>query len=624
MEIVLNHAAAASIVIPEESSPREIFAANELCKYIHAITGATLPIASASNAPQGNLILVGGPGRNGLTARHIGKAAFDELAPGPEGFLIRTADDRTLILAGSEGPEDGRQRGTVYAVYEFLERYLGCGFTAYGKPGSGLGEYVPSCADITIGEADFVMTRASLPYRAAIVQFDGCDNGNATADHPLAPSLVDWLMKNRLNRMLLSMESYLLFRRNGVLGEIEKRGLSLTVGHHDSGTYFLPPLGNGQFPERYYDTHPEYYKLLPGGGRYLAETKWHGQLVFCLRNRQCAEAVAANITRWLEDNPAVDAVTLWPNDDSEPHCGCHECAGHTKMTNYAWYVNEVAKLVNQSCPRASVDMLVYQDLWEPPVGVELNPSVIVDLSTWGPGNILRRFGNKNGAGLIGTGVERNAMAWSQIAGGMVYYDYYMTNFGSQQVYCPMADEITVLCEDFISKGYCKGSGTQIEAYNLWNYLFNFYVHGRKFYDASLTLEQMLGRFVRIFGGGGEYVAEAIRYLEEFSEGQGETGTECARQFAANADWDKVYALLEQAYDAETEGKLRDNIRMLRMAFRYADLRTNAPGCEELQFMSREFGGYWHSLGQTGCGIAVYDKPDGVGDVRDKWYAFARQ
>lgn len=621
MDIVFNHTAVASIILPEMPTAREIFAAKELKKYLQAITGAELPIAPQGASAAGNLILIGGPRRNHLVAKHIPTAQFDALVPGPEGFLIRTADQRTLILAGSEATAEDLQRGTLYAVYEFLERCLGCSFVAYGKPGSGIGEFVPVSHDVSLAAVDVAMERASLPYRTAIVQFDGCDQGNATADHPLAPSLVDWLAKNRMNRLLLSMESYRLFQRNGVLREIEDRGLSLTVGHHDSGTFFLPPQGNEHFPERYFDTHPEYYKLLPDGSRYLAKTKWHGQLVFDLRNRQCVQAIAGNIIRWLNDNPSVDAVTLWPNDDTELQCTCAECSKHTKMSNYAWFVNEIALLVSKAHPRAKIDMLVYQDLWEPPQGVAISSAVIVDISTWGPGNILRRFGRGDGSNLIGTGVEQNAREWSRIAGGMVYYDYYMTNFGSQQVYCPMADEIAAIHGDFVAKGYCNGAGTQIECYNLWNYLFNFYMHGRKSYDIALTTEQILTRFTRIFGAGGPYIAQYLRYVEAFSEGQGLTGTECAAWFAANVDKARVYALFEEAYAAQPEGVLRNNIRMLRMAFRYSDLHSGSPGCEELQFLSTTFGGYWHAEGQQGYGIAICDKP-GNAPVQDKWYAFA--
>ena len=479
--------------------------------------------------------------------------------------------------------------------------------------------------NIEIINVEYIKDKADLSYRTAIVHFDGFahEKSNSDANHGLTASFIDWMAKNRLNRILFMMNSYETIKSNGMLEEIKKRGISITVGHHDSSMFFLPPQGNARIPEKYFETHPEFYRLLPDGSRFQPESKWKGQLIFDMRNPECIKQIAGNMMKWLKQNPCVDIVNLWPNDGDDPQCVCSECLKHSKMANYAWFVNEVAKLVNEEHPHVKIDMIVYLDLWELPQDVELGPGVLVEVATWGPNYILRRFGMKDGTGLIGTGVEKNAMEWSRIAGGMVYYDYYMTNFDSKQVYCPMADEIVRIYESFKEKGYCFGTGSQMESYNLWNYLFNFYTHGRKSYDVSLSMDDLLDRFSRIFGKGGGYVREYIRYVENFFEGQAANGTGSAAWFAANVDRDRVYGLFEKAYEAEPEGKLRDNIRLLRMAFRYSDLYIYNPGCDELKYMSNEFGGYWGCLDQIGYGIAVFDKPEKTSFIPDKWYVFSQ-
>ncbi len=269
-------------------------------------------------------------------------------------------------------------------------------------------------------------------------------------------------------------------------------------------------------------------------------------------------------------------------------------------------------------------MLVYLDLWEPPLDVELCENVLVEIATWGPKSELRRFGTNDGSGLIGTKYESNAVAWSKTAKNVVYYDYYMTNFRSKQVYCPMADEIIKICESITDKKYVKGTGTQIEAYNIWNYLFNFYTHGRKSYDISLTMDDLLERFTKIFGKGAQYIKEYIDYIEKFYDGQvneGRDGTKLCMVVATHVDSMKVYSYFEKAFEAETREDLRDNIRALRMAFRYSDLMTNNPNSSEIPYISSRFGSYWGSMGQKGIGIASIEKPLKSDYIPDKWYSF---
>jgi len=120
--VAVDGSANATIVKPASATVRESFAAGELQRYIEKISGATLPIASDGQAVQGNRILIGGPERNSQTAPLMSESEFDVSVPGPEGMMLKTLDSRTLLLAGSSKDPDEFERGTIYAVYEFLER----------------------------------------------------------------------------------------------------------------------------------------------------------------------------------------------------------------------------------------------------------------------------------------------------------------------------------------------------------------------------------------------------------------------------------------------------------------------------------------------------------------------
>ncbi len=116
--MVINSRKSAVIVISSEATPRERFAARELCDYLEKIVGVRLAIVDGGSAVDQQIIL-GGPARNMAARAVMSVEEFNAVVTGDEGFLIRSFGEDKLLLAGSEG---SAERGTVYAVYEFLER----------------------------------------------------------------------------------------------------------------------------------------------------------------------------------------------------------------------------------------------------------------------------------------------------------------------------------------------------------------------------------------------------------------------------------------------------------------------------------------------------------------------
>lgn len=609
MVIVSDRAAKATIVKPKNSTPRETFAAEELQKYVQDITGTMLPIKLDSESVTGNMILIGGPKRNTKTSKIIDQATFHKAVPGPEGMMVKTFWGNILVLAGSTKNPNEYERGTVYAVYEFLERYLGCSFAAYGKPGSGMGEYIPKKHTIKIKKIDYVKSKADLSYRTAIVQY----YKNIPHDHDLSASFIDWLAKNRYNRILTMASIYEDWKSDGLLAEVKKRGILFTVGHHESAALFLPPHGNSYFPEHYYETHPEYYKLLANGKRYDPKTIWGGQWIFDNRDQNAINQVAENIKIWFSKNPYVDRVCLWPQDGTAPQSQDSISKRYSKMQNYTYFVNKVAKKVNARYPHKTVDMIAYHDLWAYPGGISMDNSLVIDQA-----NISRGNGKSNGGSFLGTKYEENAQKWAATGIPVVFYEYYMGRFRGEQVYFPMADELQPIYSNFKKEGYANGSGTQIECYNLWNFIFNFYANARTAYNTDLTLSDNLSRFCKIFGKGAPYIKSYLKYIEGFYEDQG--GTHSGKWFMEHVDKKKAYNYFEKAYKVQPEGILRNNIRMMRMAFRYSDLHTNGGGKAELKYMKNNFDSYSHDPGYGISIMITKGKEEGKSSfVPNKWY-----
>src|SRR5438270_6589263 len=101
------------IIVPTSALPSERYAAEELQKYLEKLSGASLPIAADSEAPDSNEILLGDNARLAKLGLEIDFASL-----GTDGFVLRTKGNR-LVIAG------GKPRGTLNGVHVFLEEQLG-------------------------------------------------------------------------------------------------------------------------------------------------------------------------------------------------------------------------------------------------------------------------------------------------------------------------------------------------------------------------------------------------------------------------------------------------------------------------------------------------------------------
>ena len=100
------------IVVLPGASPPVRRAAGELARFLGQVTGGRFQVLPRAEG-DGPFLLVG-PG-----AARQADPAFTTNGLGEEGIVIRTIGNK-IVLAG------GEPRGTLYAVYTFLEDYVGC------------------------------------------------------------------------------------------------------------------------------------------------------------------------------------------------------------------------------------------------------------------------------------------------------------------------------------------------------------------------------------------------------------------------------------------------------------------------------------------------------------------
>jgi hypothetical protein len=355
--------AQARIVVAADASETERFAADELAMFLRIVTGASFPIVDAPRED--------GAGGRLLVGPAAAQAAGLDLPAGlaSEEIVIRSAG-RDLVLAG------GSARGTLYAVYTFLEDIVGCRWwtgTASRMP------WKPSLSVANIA----LRFKPLLEYREPFwhVAFD-----------PV------WAARNKANGT-----------RAG--GDALRGGRQIYEGFVHTFYALIPP-------ERYFASHPEWFSEIDG-----RRTSENAQL--CLTNEAMRRELVKNLKERLRANPAATIASVSQNDCFGP-CTCPQCRAVDEEEggpsgSLLRFVNAVAADVEPEFPGVAIDTLAYQYTRRPPRLVRPRPSVIVRLCSIECSFAKPLDDPRNKA------FFDDLDGWSKIAGRLYIWDY-TTNF----------------------------------------------------------------------------------------------------------------------------------------------------------------------------------------------------
>jgi hypothetical protein len=230
LDLVTAGQPASVLVVPDEALPAVSFAAEELREHVFLASGARLSVVKESeDRPDGLARIYLGGCRATQAALTV---AWNELPHGTA--VLRTVGDR-LFLAGRDGEGtpllDSTSAGSLFAVYELLERHLGVRWIWPGE----LGTVVPRQTTISLPALDLEIRPPFLHTRMRFgglsltpAGFSSLEARAAYADQQLR-----WLRRHRFNR-----------------------GVSLEYNH-----------GFEDYWERFGKSRPEYFNLLPDGTR---------------------------------------------------------------------------------------------------------------------------------------------------------------------------------------------------------------------------------------------------------------------------------------------------------------------------------------------------------------------
>ena len=367
-----------AVLIVPESAPQARAAAERVQNIIAEMSGARLEIVSESAAPSGSLL----PIYVGHTRFAASKGVRPQDLKPEEIVLIAT--DRHVIVLGNEGPAGPRkqdlQEGTTFAAVELLHK-LGCRWL-WPDP---TGHVIPKTPNVVL------------------------ENG----EYRHAPKVVD-----RGMRLQVGMASFF----PNVIAKFDRRPREYPL--HDWPVYAR--LGGsrdiraghsfGNWYERFFKTHPEYFATGPDGGFSWLHIPDRAKM--CVSNPGVLEQVVtdAKAAYQAAENKQNATFSIMPND-GQGFCLCANCRAmdHPKGNKVSWLVynnktkktesvthvsladrytkfwNQIAERLEKETPGLTLGTCAYSVYRTKPIEVQkLHPSIAVGYVGGGYSNALQR------------------------------------------------------------------------------------------------------------------------------------------------------------------------------------------------------------------------------------------
>jgi hypothetical protein len=523
--VLVNHGRSDyAIVIATNASPTVKHAAQELADDLKQISGAALPVVSGP--PSGPAIFVGVSSFLSSGFQKVRSAVLPE-----EGFKICTAG-RNLCLAGHD------DRGTLYAVYAFLEDHLGVRW------------YAPDAT--VLPPQDTVSVPELNETRTPVFSYRDTDEAvvfkNAAWDAHLklnGVSVPDQADLGGINRLFNGAENF----------------------------YQLVP------PGRYFADHPEYYSLINGKRKSSPDSQ------LCLSNPDVFKLVVDALVAEAKANPKELTLGLSPNDARDGSCQCDACrAADAKFGSPAGtllnFVNKVAAAVQAALPdrKIWVETLAYQYTEKAPTPGTIAPAdnVLVCLAP-----IYACDGHSLASDPQNKKSNEALLAWSKIAKGHLQVWHYVVNFAHYLQPYPDWDELGVDMAYYRANGvsgmFCEGDyqgNCELQTMHTW-------VMAHLFWNPH----QDVWALVRDFCDGyyGKSGADIYAYLRLFHDRLQQPDIHLhlydpptSPLFSAEL-LKSANALFDHAEAVAENSEIKNRVQEARLGIRYIEIASHVPG-----------------------------------------------
>lgn len=559
--LVADGEAAAVVVVPAEANEVEQYAAQELAYHVQRATGVTLPVVAEDAVPAqpAGRVFVGD-----TDAAH--EAGIDVTALPLEGAALRTVGP-ALFIAGrdTEGDplSDATLCGTLWGVYEVLDRFLGVRWLWPGE----LGTHVPETDAVTIPALDETWVPTMIQRRVR----DGLRR----------PAGDTGLTEEGFRSYARAQR---VFQRRHRMG----RSLPLRYGH-----------AYERWWEQYGEQHPEWFQLLPDGRRgpeapgrrtsmCVSDPGFHRQIT-----ENWLQARDANPGQWLNINGC--------ENDISGLCGCDNCIawdgpqpdlediyplGNRRMVSdrYARFWGTLQQMAAEHDPDAIVMGYAYTNYFPAPTSdIQLSPNVLVGMCPW-PGYWYPRTDREQEF------LKEQWAGWSA-TGASIFLrpNYFLDSYTMPHIFArQFADEFQHYARHGMAATDFDSLTAQWAAQGTNLYLL-FRLHTR----ADQPVDEVLDEYYSAFGPAAEQVRAYFDYWEaytmedrdRFNRAQREARVSRYRQFPSFAHAvfpPEVFApaetLLEQAGQAAAGDELAaDRVRYLRDGLQHAIMCARLAG-----------------------------------------------
>lgn len=528
------------IAVAEDALVPEQTAARELQEHLQAITGAVMPIVNESaTAGRETVIYIGQTQAFAETFPEIDLAALGE-----DGIVLRSAGPR-LFLSG------GRPRGTLYAVYTFLEDYLGCRWW------TSQDHYIPSQPTL---EAP-VLDKIHVPrfrYR----------------EHFYRDTI-----RNEVFASRLKLNGTVYHNPDHQRIPEEYGGHHLLLGFVHT-FWMLLPL------DKYAEEHPEWYSMIDGERVAKPQPGHPHNVQLCLTNDEMRAELTKNALQWLRDNPRATMISITPND-GHGACECPECVAVVEYEDsqagpIIEFVNKVAEDIEREFPDILVETMAYSYYQKPPLHVRPRHNVLIRKASFYHTSWAEPFGEGEQNVIFREHLE----AWSEIAHQLFIWDY-VTNFSNYILPHPnwrvIAPNLRYFADNKVIGMFMQGDahcsvGDFVE--------MRAWVQAKLMWNLDLDIEELIDEFLAGYYGA---AAGPLRnYLDVVNDAQDRSGGRLSIYYpdgSAFLTLDDLNACT--VYFNEAEAAVRDDperyirVRRARMALdhewllRYWNLQRSA-------------------------------------------------
>jgi len=522
IEIARDGTAHATIVIEKGTAYPERHAASELASFLKEVTGTGYLISTIGEG-KSNRILIG------EKSARLADPDFSVVDLGSDGLIIRTIGD-DLILAG------GRYRGTLYAVYSFLEDYIGCRWWTSDA------SFIPKKPTLVFDSLD-VRYIPPLEYREPY-WYSALD--------------ADWAVRNKVNGYFTPLDS--------------KRGGKTYIEGFVHTFYNLIP------PDKYFKDHPEWFSEIDGRRK-------QDRAQLCLSNEEMRKELVKNLKQKLRKNRRATQASVSQNDWAG-YCECTNCKAideeeGSPAGSIIRFVNAVAADIEKGFPKVAISTLAYQYSQKPPKYAHPRNNVVVWLCTMGCSYNLPLKTHKRNKKFA-----EDLKGWSKIAKQLYIWDY-TTNFRHYLFIHPnlrvLGPNIEFFLENNVTgvfeQGAYQSPGAEMMELRAW-------VLAKLLWDPTLDARTLIKEFLKgYYGPASEHIYAYQKGIHKIMQ-QGGQPLGCyegpTRKFMAIKPLTEGWAHLKAAEETvKDNAELLGRVNVAQMPMLYAflikweDLRKQA-------------------------------------------------